>query len=130
MYSDELNADALLNPQPGDYWSEHFCPYFIVVQVDNDNITILNCIDQDKSKNAIINHKDYWSFDYSKGMVVDKEWIKKQVTYNSIAGFCADVSRTEKYKKIAKEWVEFQTDLLLDQIRKLGPTATLYMMNR
>ena len=35
----ELNETALENPQPGDYWQEMFCPYFVVTAVNGDDIT-------------------------------------------------------------------------------------------
>ena len=41
---DLKNHKALLNPQPGDYWHEMFCPYFIVVKVKGDDITVLSCL--------------------------------------------------------------------------------------
>jgi hypothetical protein len=108
---DLKNHKALLNPQPGDYWQEMFCPYFVVVNVKGDDITVLSCLggpdsfsrkDEINAKIEIDNN--HWGFDYSKSMIVDREWIRKTVTYGTIEGFVADVVNSEKTQKIAAEW--------------------------
>lgn len=106
----EQNQQALDNPTPGDYWHERFQPYFIVVDVDNDSYTVLSCLGGPNSFhrkdeiNAKIDSKEGWSFDYSKSMVVDREWISRAVTYGSIPGFAADVVNSEKTRLIVAEW--------------------------
>ena len=106
----EQNQQALDNPTPGDYWHERFQPYFIVVDVDNDSYTVLSCLGGPNSFhrkdeiNAKIDSKEGWSFDYSKSMVVDREWISRAVTYGSIPDFAADVVNSEKTRLIVAEW--------------------------
>ena len=108
---DVKNNNAFLNPQPGDYWHEMFCPYFIVVNVKGDKYTVLSCLGGPDSysrkdePNARIDNKDgTWSFDYSKSMVVDREWLERTVKYRSISGFVADVVNSEKTQSIVREW--------------------------
>ena len=56
--------------------------------------------------------KNHWAFDYSKSMLVDREWIRRAVTYGSIDGFVADVVRTEKTQLIVTEWRDwYQRDM-------------------
>lgn len=106
----EQNQQALDNPTPGDYWHERFQPYFIVVDVDNDSYTVLSCLGGPNSFhrkdeiNAKIDGKEGWSFDYSKSMVVDRDWISRAVTYGSIPGFVADVVNSEKTRLVVAEW--------------------------
>ena len=104
------NQEALNNPQPGDYWNEMFCPYFIVVDVKDLKYTVLSCMggpdsyDRKDEPNAKIDIKDGWGFDYSKSMVVDRAWIEKAVKYGNIEGFVADVVRSDKTERIVQEW--------------------------
>ena len=108
---DLKNHKALLNPQPGDYWHEMFCPYFIVVKVKGDDITVLSCMGGPTSFNRkhelnarISVDNAHWSFDYSKSMVVDRDWVEKAVRYGNIDGFVADVIQSEKTDLIVQEW--------------------------
>jgi len=118
-----LDADALENPKIGDYWHEMFCPYFIIVDIKDKKFTILNCSDggmNRKETNAKVDNRDgTWSFDYSKSMVVDHEWIRETVTYSSIKGFVADVSRTEKSMRVVEEWRDYVQKSMLEEIDKL-----------
>ena len=118
-YSKELNQDGIDNPQVGDYWQERFCPYFFVVDVKGNDITVLSCIGGPDSLNrkydinAKIDNKDgTWSLDYTKHMLVDRDWIRDLVTYKSIPGFCADVVRKGPDSPIAVEWRSYKCDLL------------------
>jgi len=121
------NQQALNNPAIGDYWHEMFCPYFVVVDVTNDDITVLSCLGGPNSylrKNEI-NAKieidrDHWGFDYSKSMVVNRDWIKRTVKYDSIDGFVADVSNTEKTRAISREWRGHRQQQIRDQIKQLN----------
>jgi hypothetical protein len=106
-YSDALNQEALDNPQPGDYWSERMCPYFLVVDVQGGLYTILCCFPNGNTQMARIIGKDSWQFDYTKHSVVTAEWIKKNVCYNTAPGFVADVVRgREKRMQMVAEWQE------------------------
>lgn len=108
----EQNQQALDDPKPGDYWQEMFCPYFIVVDADHkqDRYTVLSCMGGPDSYNrkdeinAKIDSKEGWSLDYSKSMVVNRDWIRKAVTYGTIPGFVADVVNSEKTRLIVAEW--------------------------
>ena len=126
-----LNREALKNPKPGDYWQEMFCPYFIVTAVSGNDITVLSCFGGPNSfsrkdeTNAKVDNKDgTWSFDYSKHMVVDREWIEKAVKYSTIDNFVADVVRSEKKLVIVKEWKQFHAERLLKELKELGPEVS------
>jgi hypothetical protein len=120
------NQEAMDNPQPGDYWNEMFCPYFLVVQVKNDeHITVLNCLSKygpDAVKKVDAGH---WTFDVSKSMVVNKEWIRDRVRYGSIDGFVADVVRgREKFQAIVSDWIEYRGQQLVQELQGLGPEVS------
>jgi hypothetical protein len=119
----ELNKTALGLPEPGDYWHEMFCPYFLVVASNpaKNQYTILSCISE---PNAKVNCKDGWSFDFSKHQIVNHEWIEKQVTYGSIPGYVADVRRSDKFKSIVREWKQFHAERLLKELKELGPEVS------
>lgn len=123
---DLKNHKALLNPQPGDYWHEMFCPYFIVVNVEGDKYRVLSCMGGPNS----FNRKDepdarlnvdtgHWSFDYSKSMLVDRAWIEKAVRYENIDGFVADVVQGEKTERIAQEWRNWKQKEMRRQIQEI-----------
>jgi hypothetical protein len=122
----EANQKAFANPRIGDYWHELFSPYFIIVDINNDKYTVLSCLGgfdsftrKDEINARIEVDSDHWGFDYSKSMVVDYAWIKKAVKYESIDGFVADVSNTEKTQTIVSEWREFKGKQILKQIENL-----------
>jgi len=121
-----LNEESLYNPRIGDYWQEMFCPYFLVVDVKEKEITVLSCLGGPNS----FNRKDepcakievdsgHWTFDLSKSMVVDRDWMAKAVKYSSIEGFVADVWNSEKTVKIAMEWRQWRQKDLRKQIQDL-----------
>ncbi len=123
---DLKNYNALHNPKPGDYWHEMFCPYFVVVDVKGDNITVLSCLGGPDSYNRkdelnakIDIDKGHWGFDYSKSMVVDRAWIEKAVKYGSIDGFVADVTRSDKTEAIVTEWRRFKQKEIKEKIKAL-----------
>ena len=113
------NQQALDNPRPGDYWHERFSPYFVVVNLEGDQFRVLSCMGgphhylrKDELNARIEIDKNHWAFDYSKSMLVDREWIRRAVTYGSIDGFVADVVRTEKTQLIVTEWRDwYQRDM-------------------
>lgn len=120
------NHDALLNPRPGDYWQEMFCPYFIVVDVRGADITVLSCLggpDSFNRKDELNARKEVdgssWCFDYGKSMVVDRAWIERAVRYESIDGYVADVVRSEKTELIVQQWRDFKQKDLRRQINEL-----------
>jgi len=118
------NQEALDNPQIGDYWNEMFCPYFVIVNKEDDRFRVLSCLGGPNSftrkheLNARLEvDSGHWGFDYSKSMLVDHNWIRQAVTYGSIDGFVADVVRTEKTHRIAQEWRNWKQKELRSQIQ-------------
>ena len=117
--SNKDNQQALDNPRPGDYWHERFSPYFVIVNQEGDQFRVLSCMGgphhylrKDELNARIEIDRDHWTFDYSKSMLVDREWIRRAVTYGSIDGFVADVVRTEKTQLIVTEWRDwYQRDM-------------------
>ena len=119
------NQKSLDNPRIGDYWQEMFCPYFLVVDVKNEDITVLSCLggpdsyNRKHEPNAKIYLKDGWTFDLSKSMVVNREWMTRAVKYESIEGFVADVGNSEKTVKIAMEWRDYTQKQIRNKITEL-----------
>ena len=117
--SNQDNQQALDNPRPGDYWHERFSPYFVIVNQEGDQFRVLSCMGgphhylrKDELNARIEIDRDHWTFDYSKSMLVDREWIRRAVTYGSIDGFVADVVRSEKTQLIVTEWRDwYQRDM-------------------
>ena len=111
------NYESLDNPRIGDYWQEMFCPYFLVVDVKGNDITVLSCLGGTYTRkhelNAKISTKDGWTFDLSKSMVVNREWMTRAVKYDSIEGFVADVGNSEKTVGIAMEWRNYKQKQML-----------------
>ena len=123
---DLKNQKALSFPQPGDYWHEMFVPYFVIVNKEGDKFRVLSCLGGPKSftrkdeLNAQIEvDNGHWGFDYSKSMLVDHEWIRRTVTYESIDGFVADVVQSEKTARIVQEWREHKRLTMLKEIERL-----------
>ena len=120
------NYESLYNPRIGDYWQEMFCPYFLVVDVKEKDVTVLSCLGGPNSftrkheLNAKIHlDRDHWTWDFSKSMVVDRNWIFKAVKYDSNEGFVADVWNSEKTVKIAMEWRDWKQKDIRKQIINL-----------
>jgi hypothetical protein len=120
------NQLALDQPQPGDYWHERFCPYFVVVAVKGTEFTVLSCLGGEQSYNRksepnarIQNSNSTWHFDYSKSMLVDRAWIESAVKYGSIDGFVADVVNGEKTRRIVTEWRVWMEKNLRERIQNL-----------
>ena len=117
------NQQGLDNPMIGDYWQEMFCPYFLVVDVKNDDITVLSCLGgiytRKHEPNARIDVNGGWTFDLSKSMVVNREWMSRAVKYESIEGFVADVGNSEKTVKIAMEWRDYKQKQIRNKITEL-----------
>lgn len=104
-YSAKNNQEAIESPKVGDYWSEMGCPYFVVVDTKEDLVTILCAFERDEVKNARVIGDKYWHFDLTKHSVVTKDWLEQRVTYRTIPGFCADVSRdSPQILKIVSDW--------------------------
>jgi len=123
---DQANQRALDNPQSGDYWHERYSPYFVVVNLEGDQYRVLSCMGgphhylRKHELNARVEiDRDHWAFDYSKSMLVDHEWMRQAVTYDSIDGFVADVVRTEKTAHLVSEWRDWWQKDLRKRIHEL-----------
>jgi len=121
----QANYQGLENPKIGDFWHEMFSPYFLVVDVKNDDITVLSCLGGPDSytrkdePNAKVDNGKYYTFDVTKSMVVNRKWMSEAVKYKSIEGFCADVYNNEKTVKIAMEWRDWKQKEIRKQIENL-----------
>jgi len=82
-YDRLVNEKHISDPQPGDYWQEMFCPYFVVIRRLGDLVIIC-----DQKKDAG-DHR--WTWDLTKLKVQSLAELRKQVTYGTIPGFVADV---------------------------------------
>lgn len=102
--NDQLNQQAYDKPEVGDYWHEMFSPYFLVVWVNRDKVTVLNCLSSLGTNARISVDEGHWSFDFDKAITVDHNWIKSAVKYKSYNGFVADVVRSPKMQAIADAW--------------------------
>ena len=124
------NREAVADPKPGDYWHEMFCPYFLVVAVADQKITVLNCLASRGVSARIPVDADHWTFDYNKSIVVDRHWIDNLVKYESSNDYVADVVRdNEKYQTIVDEWVAHRAAQLMQEFQALGPAATKYLLD-
>lgn len=120
-----LNEAAMLDPQPGDYWHEMFCPYFMVVQVLGDRITVLNCLESHGPSAVKPVDAGHWTFDVNTYMTVDREWIAKRVQYGSIPGFVADVVRgRENHLAFVNDWIQERGKQLVKELQALGPEVS------
>jgi hypothetical protein len=135
MDQQELNEQALTDPHPGDYWHEMFCPYFLVVAVNGRKITVLsalggpNSFDRKEEICALVDNGDgTWSWDVTKSIVVDHEWMKDTVMYKTISGFVADVVRNDRHRAVAKEWIAYRVREMKKELDSLGPMAIECML--
>lgn len=81
-------------PQPGDYWSEHFCPVAVVLGVDSDGcVTVCETI-----KSVALNH---WTWDLS----VVKRYSRDEFRWRFTYGYAGNSSyRGEKTSEMAQEF--------------------------
>ena len=95
---DEKNLQHYNSPEVGDYWHEMFCPYFIVLAVDDNGYYVV-CEDRKDVG------PDHWTFDLTKAKWVDKSYFD-MVKYSTMKGFCADVVTSPKHLAFVDEWIE------------------------
>lgn len=79
----KLNQEHFDFPRPGDFWQEMFCPYFIVLGIEDDLFWIC-----DERKEVDNNH---WTWDLSKSKLVYKSYFNRVKYSVSSQGFVADV---------------------------------------
>jgi hypothetical protein len=95
-----INECHVIQPQAGDYWSEMFCPYHVVLHVGEDFVVIC-----DKKVNVDSGH---WRFDLSTHRILTYEEHAKEVMYRGdYYGFPADCS-PNRLGEIVDEWREKQ----------------------
>lgn len=75
--SQKTALEALNDPQPGDYWSDHFCPILIVLDVQGDVITTCS--------KKIAPSPNHWSFDINHQVVMTKAELKDYLSYKNPA---------------------------------------------
>jgi hypothetical protein len=78
-----VNEKHCANPEPGDYWNEMMCPYFVVLSRIGNHVIVYQ-----KRKDAGPNH---WTWDTDNPEMMSLDQLRKKVTYDSIPGFVADV---------------------------------------
>jgi hypothetical protein len=123
------NREAMTDPQPGDYWHEMLCPYFMVTHVQGDRVTVLNCMDRHGISAWMKVDQDHWTFDVSKAIQVDRQWIADRVQYGSIEGFVADVVRgREKHMAIVHDWITHHGKQLVRELQSLGPEVSRQLL--
>lgn len=123
------NQEAMDDPQPGDYWHEMLCPYFMVVHRDGDRITVLNCLDRHGTSAWMKVDNEHWTFDVSKSIVVDTDWIRARVRYDSLDGFVADAVRgREKHLSIVNDWIQYRGKKLVQELQSLGPEVSRQLL--
>ena len=93
-----INECHVIQPQVGDYWSEMFAPYHVVVHVSYDFVVVCEAKVVDDS---------HWRFDLNKHTILTYKEHAKRVMYGSIYGFVADCS-PNRLSKDADEWQEKQ----------------------
>jgi hypothetical protein len=105
-------------PQAGDYWQEMFCPYFIVLSVEDYGETFIVC---DKT---ISSADRKWEFDLQNSKRVDKSYFKR-VKYSVSSGnmsnkFVADVIVNDKMLRIVEWWKELGRPVLIDKPKEIS----------
>lgn len=81
----ELNEARVKHPQEGDLWHEMFCPYFLVVAVDDRGVFVLY-------KTISLDSKSYM-FDKSCIKYMKLQELRDAVTYPTMRDkFVANVS--------------------------------------
>jgi hypothetical protein len=108
---DAENERHCLNPEAGDYWSEHFCPYLLVLKVDGDKVYVLH------GEDRIFVGADHWKWDITKYRIVDRAWLRNMVTYSTNSAFVADVL-TGRCLDFIKEWKEYNVNKLKDAMKE------------
>jgi hypothetical protein len=87
MYDPEkqktLNEAHAKNPQPGDYWEEHFCGVCVVLAVEDDCVIFCN-----KKKDA---GENKWTWDLDKTDIKTVDEFNDWLRYSSIPGYWCDV---------------------------------------
>jgi hypothetical protein len=121
--TNQSNRKALNDPKPGDYWQERLCPYLLIVDVSDLEITVLSFLPNtgdrfgEKCAKSPCKDKGFWDVDCSQYMVVDRKWLSDAVRYGTGCYFIADVSNTDATKNIVKEWKRFNSDNLHQQAK-------------
>lgn len=94
----ELDEAHLKNPQPGDYWEEHFVIYFAVLDVlPNGNIIAVDAVQTNEGQ----------LLDEKRAYEMTPAEMEKQVKYSSGVGFVASVHPNSKsIHRLIAEWNE------------------------
>lgn len=93
------NEIAAKDPQPGDYWSEMFCPVCLVVGRKENKVFIY--------ENYKPIDKGYWSWDTEKVSEYDIKDFQSKISHETIDGYWCDVDRNKM-----KQFVEYYEESL------------------
>jgi hypothetical protein len=99
------NEQHCITPEPGDYWSEHFCPYLLVLKVVGEKIYVL--LGEDRLPAG----HDHWNWDVTKHHIIDHATLRKLVTYSTNEAFVADVL-PRRCLDFVQEWKEYNISRL------------------
>lgn len=72
-----VSKEALLDPQPGDYWSDHFYPVLIILAVDGDLIRVC--------QKRVSTDADHWTFDIKEQTVFTRDELRTYLSYSTTA---------------------------------------------
>lgn len=90
------NTQHLDFPEPGDYWQEMCCAYFIVVAVRENGVVICQ-------HTKVLGRG--FRFDLERCELADRDWMERNVKYSSGDGFVADVwPSAERGLSLAEAW--------------------------
>ena len=120
--NDPRNQASIENPSVGDYWEERFTPYFLILDVQGDKITLVSAFAWPAEESTfglpVLAAKQYvsdesygWTWDLTKYSVVSKEWIADRVMYKHFPGFVADVHNAAMVDFI-QHWQEQNPDYI------------------
>lgn len=108
-----LNSEALLNPQPGDYWSEMLCGTCIILEVTDDQIVL--CKTKEFSKEDC----QQWRFDLTKLHKTTKSQLASWLSYKGRVLTWADVRRLGERSSELAEYRELRESLTLSNLPTL-----------
>lgn len=95
MLGVSINEDAALNPLPGDYWAEQFCPCFLILYREDDIVHYVS--------ERVFYSNGMWAWDYSKVSKIPVSEFKEKVStkVNGKTMYWCDVSQGEHHRDLA-----------------------------
>jgi hypothetical protein len=71
---ERLTRKHRLNPEAGDYWSDHFTPMMLVLAATDTHVTLV--------RDRVMLPHNHWDWDYDKVQVTTREDFAKIPLYN------------------------------------------------